>query len=192
MATHVFDAFLQEAPLRVFRSDFIGKANRILQEPDLAIPDVVQYGEPCRGLCCSTTPAFAQAMAGLLWHELGTRFSPDVVNQDILLLYEVFRHGQSNPVFGFSVLAACACRYGRHPARQDFLMLDISHKPEVGSYEGCILKARRKDKHLLHESIPRNFARFFAGARGMLDIMTEDCAHCLCGALPHIEKPGTL
>ena len=152
MSASILESCLQQNTLNEIKTAFISKANQVWQTPDLEIPEVVDYGEACRGLCNSKTPRVPHAM-----------------------MQEVYRADHRDPSkFGFCVLTSASCQYGRHPARQDFLLLDVLHKPAAESYEGCVLTAGRKAFHKPHPSMPRTFAKFFLGARGELDIITED------------------
>ena len=173
MSASILESCLQQNTLNEIKTAFISKANQVWQTPDLEIPEVVDYGEACRGLCNSKTPRVPHAMMQLLWQQWAKRFTP--YSENILLVCEVYRADHRDPSkFGFCVLTSASCQYGRHPARQDFLLLDVLHKPAAESYEGCVLTAGRKAFHKPHPSMPRNFAKFFLGARGELHIITED------------------
>ena len=155
------------------------KALKFEQSEKYTVLDKVDYGSQCRGLC-SSSPQIQLAMQEILWKEWALRFnSPNKINQDVLMVYEVYDDGINvrDPLHvGFALLVSCSCRSGRHPARQDFLRRDLVSQPNASDdYRGCILRARRLPYVTPHSSMPLQFVKFFADARGELDFLTEDC-----------------
>ena len=154
---------------------FNQKFNR--QAKNYVVPPVVDYGKQCRGLCEKKASVYQKAMQEMLWEEWARIFdNPRAVNRDLLMAYEACAGDpDAEPChIGFAFLTTCACRYGRHPAHQDFLRLELESGTAMpGSYE-CVLRARRQPYVVPDKEMPRQFHRFFLGALGELDIVTED------------------
>ena len=179
LSTDVLDTYMSTSTLASLKRELYTKANKFQQTREFVIPDKVDYGSQCRGLCgCS--PAVQLGMQDLLWQHLARVFNaPTKVNSDFLIVYEVYRLDMDpEPTHvGFALLTACSCRYGRHPAHQDFLRLDVLSQPNgltSAGYKACILGARRAKHCCPHADIPRHFNKFLEGAQGEFDIVTED------------------
>ena len=175
----ILNSYLEDERLATIKSTFTGKANRVQQECPRCIPAEADYGHQCRGLCEHTTPQLQLAMQNLLFEAWSSRFRR-LESGNIMMVAEVYSGGNVVEVAGthFFVLVGAACKYGRHPARQEFLMMDVVSEGPCRQgpcrYKDYVLKPRRKARHLPHPSMPRSFAKFFEGALGELDIITEE------------------
>jgi hypothetical protein len=179
LSPQILDSYLQKSTLAKLKQSIHSTANKYQQAGEYTIPKKVNYGSQCRGLC-QKSPRIQLGMQEVMWRAWSLVFDiPNKVNRDFLMVYEVYDSDTAaDPVHvGFALLTACACRYGRHPARQDFLRLDVIAQPnglKGANYEACTLRARRAPYVRPHSDIPRQFNKFLAGAQGRLDIVSED------------------
>ena len=179
LSAQVLESYLQQTTLAKLKQKIHSTANIFQQASEYTIPQKVDYGHQCRGLC-QKSPATQLGMQGVMWHEWSRVFdSPSKVNSDLLMVYEVYDSDMAaDPCHvGFALLTVCACRYGRHAARQDFLRLDVISQPKglkVADYDACTLGARRAPYVRPHSGLARQFNKFLSGAAGQLDIVSED------------------
>ena len=169
----ILSARLEEGGLSLFKESFQGRANMMLQHGADIFDSVADYGCQCRGLCKSRTPQVAWRMQMCLLERWAGCFGPK--SDNIMMVVEVYGGGGDAPkATMFAVLASAACQYGRHPARQDFLRLDIVTAGSAATYADFVLRPRRFEPVRPHPKMPRNLAKFFGGASGELDIVQED------------------
>lgn len=179
LSPSIVDSCMVGNSLADLKLDLTTRANHFQQARAYRIPDVVDYGSQCRGLCSEQTPAIQLGMQELVFKEWARIFdSPRAVNHDALMMYEVYGEAEEPARLGFFLLTSCSSRYGRHPAHQDFLLLDlVGQQPgdlKACNYE-CTLEARRLPYVRPHREMARQFNKFFVGAQGELDIVTEEC-----------------
>ena len=88
----ILESHVNRTILGKHKDCFLKQANIIQQEGpgQLSIPDIVDYGKACRGLCKSKTPQLLLAMQELLWDEWSKLFGPDSVGEDIFMVAEVY------------------------------------------------------------------------------------------------------
>lgn len=159
--------------LSSYKESFQGRANMMLQHGEDIFDSVADYGCQCRGLCKSRTPQVTWCMQMCLLDRWAGCFGPK--SHNIMMVVEVYSGGGDAPkATMFAVLASAACPYGRHPARQDFLRLDIVKAGSAATYADFVLRPRRLELVRPHPKMPRNLAKFFGGASGELDIVQED------------------
>ena len=122
MKVAVFEAAMTGRTLATVKEEFQKKSNVVV--PAGAFPSVVDYGDRCKGICCKRHLSLHLKMQDLLLEDFAVHFFPKAVDQDVLLACEVFaqegeRRATKAECVIFCLLVSAACRFGRHPARQE-------------------------------------------------------------------------
>ena len=104
-------------------------------------------------------------MQEVFWDHLAKHFMSAIVNCDAMLALEAFVGNSEEPAsVQFALLVSAACRYGRHPAKQDFLLLEpVVGEGGGGVREGLTLRAKRLLYVEPHKMMSRSFAKFLKG-----------------------------
>ena len=155
---------------------FTARSNKVVPAGAFKVPDKVDYGTQCRGLCIKTLTSTSMRLQRKLLDIWELNFKPDAIKDDVVFVYEIYNKQRVSEI-GFYALCSASCRYGRHPAHQQFLRLNAQKVPggPIPNYSGLVLQPDRKPfvepQISLHHS---SFNRFLAGAEGELNIVGED------------------
>ena len=90
LATSFLERELSKTSLGQLKDDFVTRSNKVEPAGRFVVPENVNYGKRCRGLCEASTPRSVLGMESLL-HELwATAFDAAKVNTDVLMVCEVY------------------------------------------------------------------------------------------------------
>ena len=124
-----------------FCESFCTKANCIHGVGPITVPEVVDYGRQCPGLCVDA-PREQRLLHEHLVALWGSRYTPASVGSDILVRVRVYMTDDPTerpPTTHYILLCSASCRYGRHPAKQMWLWLE-----RVSRDDPFLLQASRR------------------------------------------------
>ena len=145
-----------------------------------SFPHKVEYANRCRGLCNEDTPKRILTDQSIFLTELAKHCKPEHVREDVLFVCEASSSNELasaalSPVV-FVLLASAASRYGRHPAKQDFVRYKVRTCGTDNSYEGTVLFPVYQNVHAQDKcAIPSQVKRFLdATTMGCLKALSEE------------------
>ena len=176
---------------------FTYESNQVVA-PETEFPDRVKYETQCRGFCATEhrkAPHILQ-MQQAIFQSLEKLCPPKKLDEEILLACEVSADDDDHAIYEvvtFVLFTGGSSRYGRWPAKQDFLSYVAALPADFTTFANVVLKP----VHLEYveqrgQGLPSQFKPFLLSTGvGRYDFMTEGqlAEKLLMAEMPHADWP---